>query len=406
MESQKRVLIVTQYFYPENFRINELAYELVKDGYVVDALVGIPNYPKGKFFEGYGVFKKRRENKNGVNIYRCFQLPRGTKSSNIRLSLNYISFVISATLWVLFIFALKKKYDAIISFEPSPITQIIPAIILGKLRKTRVLSWIQDIWPDSIIGVTSDKQRKFLLPVLKHITEYVYRHSDKLLVSSPGMKELICRNHDYSKKIEYVPNWCDDFLNGDKKGDVPIPIGFNLMMAGSINDGIGIDDLVNLLEALRNHKDINIVFIGGGSRKDYLETYKKNHHLDNVYVLGMYPYEMMPYFYSKADAMLLTLALRKEKHLDVTIPSRLQSYLSGGKPVFAMIGTGAKNVIEEAKCGCVVSPGEYKALAELIIANYKKETVLKEWGNNARTAYEKYFTIEAGTKHFEKLIND
>lgn len=406
MESQKRVLIVTQYFYPENFRINELAYELAKDGYVVDALVGIPNYPRGKFFEGYGVFKRRKENKNGVNIYRCFQLPRGAKSSNIRLSLNYLSFVFCATLWVLFKFAFKKKYDAIISFEPSPITQILPAIFLGKLSKTKVLSWIQDIWPDSIISSTTEKQQRVLKPILNFVTEYVYMHSEKILISSPGMKDLVCRQRDYSDKIEYVPNWSDDFQNGQIE-DVPMmPKGFNLVMAGSINDGLGIDDLISFIELLKDKKDINIVFIGGGSRKDYLEEYVKSHNLSNVYLLGMFPYEKMPSFYAKADAMLLTLAKRKEEHLNVTIPSRLQSYLSAGKPVFAMIGKGAADIINSNNCGFVAEAGAYNTLAKLVIENYKNSQLLNEMGVNARKAYEKEFTIAVGTKHFEELIDN
>ncbi len=402
----KCVLIVTQYFYPENFRINELAYELVNDGYVVDALVGIPNYPKGKFFEGYGVFKKRHEIKNGVNIYRCYQVPRGTKGSNIRLSLNYLSFVICASLWVLFKFAFKKKYDAIIAFEPSPITLILPAILLSKIRKTKVLSWIQDIWPDSVISSTSEKQQRVLLPILSSITEFVYRHSTKLLISSPGMAELICRKHDYSAKIEYVPNWSDDFLNKEIT-DVPsMADGFNLVMAGSINDGIGIPDLINFLEELKDYKEINVIFIGGGSKKEYLEEYVISNHLNNVHLLGMFPYEKMPSFYAKADAMFLTLAKRKEKHLNATIPSRLQSYLSAGKPIFAMIGSGAGEVIKTANCGFVAEPGDYKKLAELVIKNYQNKELLTEFGLNARKVFEKDFTIQVGVKHFEKLIDN
>lgn len=402
----KRVIIVTQYFFPENFRINELAYGLVKEGYEVDALVGIPNYPKGKYFDGYGLFSKRHEVKNGVNIFRCFQMPRGTKGSQIQLSLNYLSFVISATFWVFFKFAFKKKYDAIITFETSPITQIIPAIILGKIRKTRVLSWIQDIWPDSIIGTTSEKQRKVLLPILTAITEYVYRNSDRLLVSSPGMKGLICRNNDYSEKIEYVPNWSDDFLKCKIEKTTLMPEGFNLVMAGSINDGIGIPDLICFLEEMRDYKDINIVFIGGGSKKDYLEEYVKKHKLKNVYLLGMFPYEMMPAFYVNADAMLLTLAKRKEAHLDATIPSRLQSYLSSGKPVFAMIGSGARQVIEDAQCGFVVEPGDFHSLVKKVVENYTNKSLLQEYGINARKAFIKYFTKEEGIRHFRELIEN
>ena len=155
-----RILIVTQYYYPETFKSTDIGEELVRRGHQVDVLVGIPNYPEGRYYSGYGLFKKRHEIVNGVNVYRCFQTPRGKKASAIGLALNYISFVLSASLWVSFFFAWRKKYDVIITHEPSPITQIIPAIILGKLRRTPVYSWILDIWPDSMISSVGEKKGK------------------------------------------------------------------------------------------------------------------------------------------------------------------------------------------------------------------------------------------------------
>ena len=146
-----RILVVTQYIYPENFKSNELVFELAHKGHHVDVLTGIPNYPEGVYYKGYGLFKKRVEKKDGVTFYRCIQTPRGRKASGIGLGCNYLSFVFFATLWVLFFFVWRKKYDAIITHEPSPITQLIPAIILGKIRKVPVYSWIMDIWPDSVV---------------------------------------------------------------------------------------------------------------------------------------------------------------------------------------------------------------------------------------------------------------
>ena len=182
---QKRILIVTQYYYPESFRINELGKELVSRGYHVDALVGIPNYPEGKYFKGYGLFSKRIENVNGVTVYRCFQFPRGAKASNLRLSLNYLSYMVCACMWILFYFSFRKKYDAVIAFEPSPITLIVPACLLGIIRGTKVLSWIQDIWPDSITHRTSERQSKLLTPPLT-----ANRRSDRSVCCSPPQYAL------------------------------------------------------------------------------------------------------------------------------------------------------------------------------------------------------------------------
>ena len=405
---QKRVLIVTQYYYPESFRINELGKELVDRGYHVDALVGIPNYPEGKYYNGYGLFTKRKEKVNGVTIYRCFQFPRGRKASNFRLSLNYLSYMICACMWILFFFSFRKKYDAVIAFEPSPITLIVPACLLGMIRGTRVLSWIQDIWPDSITDRVSERLGKLITPPLNAITEFVYKHSDKILISSKGMKELICRNADYSDKIVYVPNWCDDFLNvkQSEKSKPEIPEGFVIMMAGNLVDAIDPKALCKCAELLKDYSEIHFAFVGGGSYKEHMEHMFKSHGLKNVYFYGRHPFEMMPLFYSKADAMLLSLRPQETKHLDVTVPSRLQSYMSAGKPIYAMIGSGARGVIESSDCGFVVDSGDYKGLADVILNTYKNTALLKVKGRNARSAFESEFTLKKGTDHFEQLINE
>ena len=401
---KKRVLIVSQYFYPESFRINELAFELAKGEYQVDVLTAIPNYPQGNYFKGFGVFKKRKEVINNCTIYRCFHFPRFKNPTGFTLALNYLSFLLTATLRVLFQFVWLKKYDAIIGFQLSPITQVIPGCLLGKLRGVKVLTWVQDIWPDSIIDSPSEKKRKLILPLLTPFSEYVYKNSDKLLISSPCMKELICRKKDYSSKIEWVPNWCDDFLKENTIPSSLMPQGFNIVMGGSINEGIGIDGIIKLIEEFEGYPDINFVFIGGGSRKEYLERYVNEHHLNNTFILGLFPYEQMPSFYASADATLLSLAKSELKYLDITIPSRLQSYMSAGKPVFAMIGSGAQDIIEAAQCGFVASPGDYKKLASIIKNNYKNKELLKQYGKNARNYFLKQFTVQTGIKHFENLI--
>lgn len=404
---KKRVLIVTQYYYPESFRINELGKELVERGYHVDALVGIPNYPEGKYFKGYGIFSKRKEVVNGVTVYRCFQFPRGTKASNLRLSLNYLSYMFCACMWVLFFFSFKKKYDVVIAFEPSPITLIVPACLLGIIRGTKVLSWIQDIWPDSITDRVSEKLSKLLTPPLTAVTEFVYKYSDKILISSKGMKELVCRKADYSEKIEYVPNWCDDFMNvKPSDSQIPdIPDGFVIMMAGNLVDSLDPESLCNCAELLKDNTEIHLVFVGGGSYKEQMEQIFKLRGLKNAHFYGRHPFEVMPLFYEKADAMLLSLIPQETKHFDVTVPSRLQSYMSAGKPIYAMIGSGAREVIESSDCGFVVDAGDYKGLADIIRKTYTDTVLLKEKGINARKSFEEQFTIEKGVDHFEQLIN-
>lgn len=406
--SEKRVLIVTQYYSPEGFRINDLGPLLIKKGYKVDALVGIPNYPEGSYFNGYGIFKKRHEIIDGVSVYRVFQFPRGKRATGGGLAMNYLSYAFNATLWVLFFFSFKKKYDAIISYEPSPITQIIPAIILGKIKKTKVISWIQDIFPDSITDNENGSANKYAIKFFDVVTDWVYEHSDKLLVSSKGMSELICRKKDFSDKIEYMPNWCSDFIHTEiKEKDLPeLPDGKIIMMAGNLGAGIGPEEICKCVKSLSDLKDLYFVFVGSGSKKDYMEQWFKENKVENALCVGRYPVEMMPTFFAKADAMFVSLLKTNYKHLDVTVPARVQSYLSAGKPIYAMIGSGATEVINECNCGYAVAPGDYKTLAGIIRRTYNDEVILKELGNNARKKYEADFTLEVGVNHFIQLIEN
>lgn len=404
-----KILIVTQYIYPEPFKSTELAFELSARGNNVDVLTGIPNYPEGHYYKGYGLFSKRKECKNGVTFYRCLQTPRKLLPGAAGMMLNYFTFMVNATLWVLFYFAWKKKYDAIITHEPSPITQIVPACILGDIRKVPVYSWIQDIWPDALVSAGGGIG-KFISPILGRITDWVYRHSTKLLITSKGMAPLINRNADYGDKIIYYPQWSEDMmLGGNEMPEEIIDVRsnfYNIMMAGSLNSAIGVDSVLALCEEMKDDP-VHFIFVGGGSEENYMRDSVKNNGLKNVTFTGRKPFAEMPYYTQQADAMLLTLKETKMKHLDITIPARLQSYMSGGKPVLAMIGSGATEIINDAGCGYVVPAGAYKELAEIIRRKVITDTEgMKVKGTNARKYYEKFFTKKSCIDNLMKIISN
>lgn len=401
-----RVLLITQYFYPENFKSSDIAFELAKRGHHVDALVGIPNYPQGKYFKGYGLLSKRHEIVEGVNIYRCFQTPRGKKASSIGLSFNYISFVVSAVVWGLFFFAWKKKYDAIITHEPSPITQIIPAIFFGKIRRTPVYSWILDIWPDSFVSSIPRGKAKFVVQCFGKITEWVYRNSKKILVTSPGMMPLVNRNYDYSEKLILFPNWCDDILKMPVEEDIKIEGSFILMMAGNIADGIGLPYLLPAIDELQDVNGLTFVFVGGGAKQQELRDIVREKQWKHVILTGQLPFSKIPSYYKVADAMLLSLKKTDLPHLKATIPARLQSYMAAGKPVIAMIDEGARDLIEKADCGYCVPAGESKSLADLIRNVVKMDkSELKVKGENGRHYFEEHFTKEQCISNLEDIIS-
>ena len=403
-----RILVITQYIYPENFKSNELVFELAKRGHHVEVLTGIPNYPEGVYYKGYGLFKKRIEHKDGVTFYRCIQTPRGRKASGLGLACNYLSFVFFATLWVLFFFARKKRYDAIITHEPSPITQLIPAIILGKIRRVPVYSWIMDIWPDAIKNSVSEKLYNRIAPILTSITEWTYRNSHKILVTSKGFEELICRNNDYRNKIVYYPNWSVDMSINKTDFKIPdIPEGFRIILAGNLGESQNLDAIGECIKLLHDCKEVKWIFVGDGSWKGWLDSFIKDNSLGDVAItLGRFPGEAMPAFFKKASAMLVTLR-GGFIDLDMTVPARLQSYMSAGRPVLAMLGKGGADLIKEADCGYAVAPGDYQALASVIRNKVlTNPTLFESKGANGRKLYEKEFTLKNCIDHLEKIITE
>ena len=388
-----RILLVTQYFYPEVFKSNDLAFELVTRGHQVDALVGIPNYPDGKYFKGYGFFKKRHEVVNGVNVYRTFQTPRG--KGGWRLPVNYFSFVISGCLRVLCHLAWKKKYDCIIGHEPSPIFQAYPALLLRKLRKVPFYYWIMDLWPDAMMSGGGVKNQK-LLGYVDKLVKGIYQQTDKILITSERFREPIAAKGDFANKIIYFPNWSDDILQMDDTYEIPqLPDGFKIMIAGNLGKSQNLEAVTEVMLGLKDVPDVKWVFVGGGSRKEWLEAFIKEHGLeDRAVCLGQYPFKAMPAFYKLADAMLVTLRAGFP-HLEAVVPARLQSYMSAGRPVLAMIGCGGADIIEESQCGYAVPAGDSEALISVI-----KEKVLtdkdgfKRMGENGRRYYEEHFRLD------------
>ena len=398
-----RILLVTQYFYPEVFKSNDLAFELVKRGHHVDALVGIPNYPDGKYFKGYGIFKKRHEVVNGVNIYRVFQTPRG--KGGWRLPINYFTYVIFGCLRVLFQFAWKKKYDCIIGHEPSPIFQAYPALLLRKIRKTPFYYWIMDLWPDAMKsggGVNNQK----LLDNVDKLVKGIYRQTDKILITSERFREPIAAKGDFADKIIYFPNWSDDILQMDDSYEIPqLPDGFKIMIAGNLGKSQNLEAVTEVMLGLKDIPEVKWVFVGGGSRREWLEEFIKENGLeDRAVCLGQYPFKTMPAFYKQADAMLVTLRAGFP-HLEAVVPARLQSYMSAGRPVLAMIGCGGADIIEESQCGYAVPAGDSKALIEVIKGKVLIDRdAFEKLGQNGRDSYMKHYRLNDCIDNLEKII--
>ena len=397
------ILIITQYFYPENFKSNDMAFELQKRNHNVTVLTGIPNYPRGKIYKNYGFFKKRKEIINGVKIYRSLIIPRGN-GSGVRLFINYYSFAFFASIKSFFL-GLRNKYDAIIVHEPSPITQFYPALLINKIWKTPIYFWVMDLWPETL-KVAGGINNQFVLKYYKYVVTNFYNNSEKILITSNGFKESIIKKGDFEKKIIYFPNWAEDIIsNGNKEYLTPeLPKGFKIMFAGNLGESQDLENILNAFLELKSSKKIKLIFVGDGRKASFVHNFIKINNLyDSVFMFGKHPLKAMASFFDKADAMLVSL--KDDPIFNLTVPAKIQAYMSAGKPIIGMISGESATVIKEAKCGYVSRSGDYKSLSLNILkmANLSCDE-LKVMSDNSRFYFENNFRMKESISKLENII--
>ncbi|MES2812660.1 MAG: glycosyltransferase family 4 protein [Bacteroidota bacterium] len=384
-----KILVISQYFWPENFKINDLCLGLKERGHEVTVLTGTPNYPKGVFFEGYSFWKNNDSDWNGIKVYRSKLIPRGNNA--LSLMLNYLSFPFFSGWRTLFI---KEKFDTVLVYGLSPITVGLPAIVLKKLKKTPYCFWVQDLWPESLTAA-GGINNKFILNFFDGITRMIYNHSEKVLVQSEGFKSYITGQGISPDKLLFYPNSTETFykpLAVETDYQQKLPKGFTLLFAGNLGEA---QSLTTIIEAAQLVKDqgysMNWVFLGNGRMKQQLEEEIKNKDLTNeVHLLGAFPSEDMPKFFSCADALIVSL--KKDKIFALTIPSKIQSYMACEKPILASLdGEGAKIVVA-SNCGFASAAEDGIALANNAIQLYNlSEEERNDLGKKAGDYFKKEF---------------
>lgn len=388
-----RILVISQYFWPENFKINDLCLGLKERGHTVTVLTGIPNYPKGKFYDNYGFWKNNDEEWNGIKIYRSKLLSRG--NNGIRLMLNYGSFVLFGALKSFFI---KEKFDKIFVFEPSPITVGLPAMLVARRMKIPYYFWVQDLWPESL-SAAGGINNKAVLSFFDKITRAIYKSSDKVLVQSEGFIDYIVKQGVPREKIIYYPNSTESFYKPVIASDAYVQKlpkdGLKVLFAGNFGQAQSLDTLVEAAKILKDKAvHVNWILLGDGRQKEHLVgEIKKKGLEENFSLLGSYPSEEMPHFFSCADALIVSL--KKDDIFALTIPSKLQSYMACGKPILASLeGEGAR-VVAESGSGFVSEPGDAVGLAENITRlNAADEGKRAEMGRNALIYFNEQFERE------------
>lgn len=363
-----RILIITNHFFPENFRINDLALGLKERGHDISVLTGVPNYPEGKFFAGYGIFKKRVEHYKGIKVMRVPMIPRG-KGKSWNLVLNYLSFAVMSCLFAPFY--CRDKYDVIFVFETSPVTVGLPAIVVKWIQSTPIIFWVLDLWPESLSATGAIRSVK-TLSLIRRLVRFIYSKCDKILVSSPGFVQSIEAVGGYSGGIGYFPNWVepDYLIQNEAVSTYVLPEGFIVMFAGNIGVAQDFETILLAAENLIAYPDIHWVILGDGRRTDWVKAeVQKRGLLEQFHLLGRFPAETMPGFMASADALLMTL--KREPIFALTVPGKMQTYLASGKPIIAGLDGEGAHLVKEAKAGLACPAESPDELSELVLEMYK-----------------------------------
>lgn len=363
-----RILVLTQYFWPENFRINDVVAGLAERGHDVVVSTGLPNYPSGSFHAGYGWNGPYREAWRGIEVRRVPLIPRGG-SGGLRLALNYFSHALCASLDALS--ARRGSFDAILVFEPSPVTIGIPARVLKLRIGAPLLFWVQDLWPESL-SATGAATNRGVLSLVGRLVRWIYRGCDRVLVQSRAFISPVAAQGVPLDRIAYLPNSAEDFyrcrapLPEDPEA-TEMPPGFRVLFAGNIGAAQDFPTILEAAERLREEPHIRWIIIGDGRMKSWVESQIKARSLqDTVCLLPSRSPEAMPACFSHADLMLATL--RRDPIFAYTIPSKIQSYLACGKAVVAALEGEGAQVVVESGAGWAVPPENPRALADAVLA--------------------------------------
>ena len=399
-----RILMLSQYFWPESFIINDIVRTLDEQGHEVVVATGKPNYPDGKIFDGYRAPGTQRERYLGrVEVLRVPLWPRGQGGAK-NLILNYLSFVLSGLLclpWML----RGCQFDAILVFAPSPITQAIPAILLKWLKKAKLALWVQDLWPESL-SATGFVRNPYLLRAVGWMVRAIYRPCDTLLVQSRAFVEPVAQYADRAK-IQYYPNSMDV----SSKALVPVPGEllelleryFCVVFAGNLGAAQALDTLVQAAVHLRDEPRIRLVLVGSGSRLAWLKAQQRALGLDNLMLPGRFPMEAMPQIFERASALLVSL--NNEPAFAQTIPSKIQAYLAAGRPILACMNGEGAQVVCEARAG-LASPAE-QVLP--LVANIRCMQALgtserAAMGTSGRAYFDAHFEMTTQVRRLVELL--
>lgn len=404
MPSQKKILVVTQHFWPENFRINDIVEGFLQDGIAVDVLCGLPNYPKGEWFPGYSATGPFEEEWHGAHLYRCKEVPRRGNTS-VNIFLNYVSWPWYAAHAL---HRLPGRYDAVFCFNTSPVLMCWPAIRYAKKHHIPFTNYVLDIWPENLYSVLNVKN-KALRAIAQGVSDALYKKADRLIAMSEPLQQRLCQRTGMPpQKIAVIPQYCEDFYavpQPDAALQAQFGGRFNLVFTGTFTPAQSLETVITAVQDARSRGAdmLHLLLVGDGMSRAALEAKVKELHAeDAVTFYGSVPATDIPKFTALADALIVCLS--DSPDLGLTVPAKVASYMAAGKPVLASMD-GAGNAAVAAAGGLSSPACDAAALADNLLALTRMDAAQRAaMGQSAKEYYLAHYRRSELLRKLEHFI--
>lgn len=404
MPSQKKILVVTQHFWPENFRINDIVEGFLQDGIAVDVLCGLPNYPKGEWFPGYSAVGPFEEEWHGAHLYRCKEIPRRGNTS-VNIFLNYVSWPWYAAHAL---HRLPGGYDAVFCFNTSPVLMCWPAIRYAKKHHIPFTNYVLDIWPENLYSVLNVKN-KALRAIAQGVSDSLYKKADRLIAMSEPLQQRLCQRTGMPpQKVAVIPQYCEDFYavpQPDAALQAQFGGRFNLVFTGTFTPAQSLETVITAVQDARSRgaDTLHLLLVGDGMSRAALEAKVKELHAENaVTFYGSVPATDIPKFTALADALIVCLS--NSPDLGLTVPAKVASYMAAGKPVLASMD-GAGNAAVAAAGGLSSPACDAAALADNLLALTRMDAAQRAaMGQSAKEYYLAHYLRSELLRKLEHFI--
>lgn len=401
----KRILVVTQHFWPENFRINDIVEGFLQDGLEVDVLCGLPNYPKGEWFDGYGPHGPWEEHYGTAQVFRAKEWPRKGNTS-VNIFFNYVS-------WPLYAWAALKRlpggYDAVFCFNTSPVLMCWPAIRYAKKHKIPFTNYVLDLWPENLYSVLP-VQNKLLRRLAQGVSDYFYKKADRLIAMSEPLQQRLCQRTGKPKSaVAAIPQYCEDFYavpQRDAELEARFSGRFNLVFTGTFTPAQSLDMVLRAVLQARSMgaEKLHLLLVGDGMSRESLQDLARELNAgDAVTFYGSVPAKEVPKFTALADALLISLS--DSPDLGLTVPGKLASYMAAGKPILGSMNGAGFAVVQQSGGGLASPACDQQALAENMVKLYTMDSARRAaLGTKAKKYYLAHYRRAELLRRLETFI--